>query len=230
MFLPSVLAGSFETQFAHFVNVWGAVIAIGLSWVGYGIYRWQRRREWRSKTFMRQVNFSLNEVRDDTLVLRTLIEDTADNVFLSDVAVTRVLSAARGTTKDNPFVAMNDDADHSYMMRAVLNIISTRYSEAYLSRAMGNEVETKTFVFGLTCEVTENVITQKLRVMLIEEELLTSQFGPEGTPDELNVVVPTHVDRIKTLKKMAQLYLSNEPSEKRFVSTLELGLPKGLVA
>ena len=203
-----------------------AIVAVGLSWLGALWFWYKRRSAWRSKSFMRQVNFGLNEVRDEQLLLRTLMEHNAIDVWLNEVAVDLVIAAALRTTAEQPFLSLYKDDDMAYIQRAVLNVISERYSEVWVARALGEPVKTKSFVFGLTCEKYGEMRTQKLRVMIIEEELLKTRFAPghEEAADALAVLAPSHKDRIYTLKVMGRLYASQKHEDKRMLATMELGL------
>ncbi|MGE0430797.1 MAG: hypothetical protein AB7K09_06830 [Planctomycetota bacterium] len=202
------------------------LIAVVLSWAGFAWVWYTRRANWRAKSFMRQVNVGLNEVRDEKLLLRTLLEDNALEVWLNEVAVDMVIAAAHRTTREMPFISLPKDDDMAYIQRAVLNVISERYSEVWLARAMGEPVKTKNFVFGVTCEKYGEMRTQKLRVMLIEEELLKTRFAPghEAEADALQVLAPSHQDRITTLKTMGRLYASARHEERRMLATMELGI------
>ena len=188
---------------------------------------WTRRSNFRRKSFMRQVNFSLNEIQGDTLLLRTMLESEALEVWLSPVAVDLVLDAAQETTVEQPFMRMRNEDDTGFMNRAVLNVLSEKYSAAFIAMAVGVPVKTETFVFGVTCEKYGEIRTQKLRVMLIREELLKTMFAPgnEAAADALNIQHPAHKARITTLKLMSNLYHSDKPEERRMLDTIQLGVP-----
>lgn len=221
------VAATFIELIGGFLQKYGALSAIILSWIGIGIAYWKKRRAWQQKVFMQQVNFSLNEVLDGTLTLRTLLEESAQNVFLNDFAATNVLRRAARTTVAQPFIEMPTDADMDYVKRAVLNVVSERFAEAFVARSIGVPIKTKNYVFGITCEKYGNIVTQKLRVMLVAEDVLKNYFVPNAPSNaaELKVVVPTHSDRITTLQVMGKLYTSSDPNQRRLLGTLELGIP-----
>ncbi len=221
-----MLTLAFIEQIGSFLEQFGALAAIIISWLGFLFVRVKKRSDWKKKVFMQQVNFSLNDVDNNTLILRTLLEESAVNVFLSDFAVEMVIDAAKRTTVEQPFIAMRDDKDMDYLRRAVLNVVSEKFSEVYVARSMGVPVKTANYVFGITCEKYGELRTQKLRVMLIAEDLLKKYFVPGASeqPDSLDVVLQTHKDRITTLKVMGKLYTSKDAKDSRLLGTMELGI------
>jgi len=231
------------TQIIDFLKTYGPAIGLGLTWGGIVLAWWRRRASWKRKSFIRQINFSLNDVRDGTLVLRTLLEDDAKKVWLNDYGVALVLEAASRTTVGQPFVSMRTPEDQGYVLRAALNVLSERFAELHLARTLGLPVRGAEYVFGLTCEKYGNIRTQKLRVIIAKPELLDSLFGPSATwtipqdtpadelPPEprpgvrpLRLEHPVHKDRLDTLRVMHRLWTSEKAREKRLVDTVELGI------
>ena len=210
---------------ASLLESYGALAGIVITWIGLFYAWWKRRAEFRKKVFLKQVNVSLNEVRDGYLELRTLVEATADEVWNSEVAVSEVLAAAERTTHDDPFVRIDNEADQAYVNRSILNVLSERFAHAFLARALGMEISARDFVFGLTCERTPNIITRKLRVMVIDKDTLLREFGPDADPSGLQLRHPTHVDRVQTLQAMARIYLSSRAEDQKAVDIIELGQP-----
>lgn len=222
----------------EFLKAYGPAIGLGLTWGGIILAWWRRRRSWKRKSFASQVNFSLNDVRGDTLTLRTLLEDDAKKVWLNDYGVRLVLDAAARTTVDQPFVSMRTPEDQGYVLRACLNVLSERFAEQHLARTLGIRVNGSEFVFGLTCEKYGNIRTQKLRVIIARPELLGALFGDSATyhlagPDAtepppgkspLRLEHPVHKDRLDTLRVMHRLWKSDKPKENRLVDTVELGI------
>lgn len=227
-----------------FLKTYGPAIGLGLTWSGIILAWWRRRQSWKRKSFARQVNFSLNDVRPgptgETLTLRTLLEDDAKKVWLNDYGVKLVLDAAARTTVDQPFVSMRTNEDQGYVLRACLNVLSERFAEQHLARTLGIKVNGSEFVFGLTCEKYGNIRTQKLRVIIARPELLDAMFGPSATyhlaaPDAdadaipagkklLRLEHPVHKDRLDTLRVMHRLYRSDKPKDNRLIDAVELGI------
>ena len=84
--------------------------------------------------------------------MRTLLEKPADQVWLNEYGVRKVLAAAQRTTADQPFVLLADPRDMDFANRAVLNRLSERFAPAYLAAALGRPVRAETFRFAITCE------------------------------------------------------------------------------
>ncbi len=221
-----------------FLKTYGPAIGLGLIWGGILLAWWRRRQSWKRKSFARQVNFSLNDVRGDTLTLRTLLEDDAKKVWLNDYGVSLVLDAAGRTSVEQPFILMRTPEDQGYVLRAALNVLSERFAEQHLARTLGIKVNGSEFVFGLTCEKYGNIRTQKLRVIIARPELLDALFGTtarfhiagaEGgeAPAGRTLLLlepPVHKDRLDTLRVMHRLWKSDKPKENRLVDTVELGV------
>lgn len=230
-----------------FLRSYGPAIGLAATWGGILIAWWRRRASWKRKSFIRQVNFSLNDVRDHTLVLRTLLEDDARKVWLNEHGVSLVLDAARKTTVAQPFVSMGNAEDQGYILRAVLNVLSERFAELHVGRTLGVPAKAATYVFGLTCEKYGNIRTQKLRVIIARPDMLDDLFGPspkwrvrtggaepaaqppddasEAGAAELKLEHSVHKDRLDTLRVLHRLWTSDKPKERRLVDTVEIGIP-----
>lgn len=206
------------------VGTWGGIV---LYWVRSWYF-------WKRKQFLHQVNFSLNYVEDGVLMLRTLLEDTARQVWLNDYGVQLVEAAARGTTVKQPFLRLGNDDDMDFVKRAVLNVLSERFAAAYIGRALDIPVAKGRFVFGITCEKYGGIRTQKLRVILMRREHLDALFtprpNPDGTPSpapesSIRFAAASHSDRLITLRVMHSLSNSKKEWERKMVGEVELGLP-----
>lgn len=201
------------------------LIALLVTWSGIIGVWWKRRREWRRKSFLRQVNFSINVIHDGTLELRTLMEQTARDVWINEHGVSLVVDAAERTTVEQPFLKLQSRDDQGYVLRAVLNVLSERFAENYLARAMGVDTRRQRFLFGVTCEKYGALRTQKLRVLIVTRELLDALFGENGTAESVQFEAPTHSDRLITLRVMHRLVHSADASERAMLAEVELGLP-----
>jgi hypothetical protein len=210
----------------QFLKQYGSVIALLLTWGGIAVVYVRKRADWVRKSFMGQVNFSLNFVENNTLLLRTLMEEPANDVWLNDYGVKQVLRAAERVTLEQPFLIMDDDEDMDFVKRAVLNVLSERFAEAFVARSLGVPVKAGTYIFGITFEKYADLRTRKLRVLLMEESLLKSLFGPENKGANLAVVNPIHQDRISSLRVMHQLLAQQQSSTKTLhpLGRLELGV------
>lgn len=190
--------------------VWSVVILILGTWWG----RRRARSEWSSKQFLHRINFSLNQLRDGKLLIRTIAEMDCREVFQNDIAVDRVMAAALKTTEKNPILPLVKD-DRWYVLNSVLNELSERFAPGFLKQDMGVPVVSQIYLACLTYESAGDLRTRKVRVMLIRKEALTSL--PEEPPQFER---PHHLTRFKTLHQLAASF-AKDPSD--FIE-LELSL------
>ena len=210
------------------VEYWELTLLL-LTWAGIAVVWWRRRRDWAGKRFTEQVNFSLSYLETDdqgrdVLALRTLLELGASSVWLNEYGVRRVQKAAEKTTLERPFLRIRPARDMDLVRHAVLNVLSERFAQVYLARAMGVEVRTETFLYGLTWERYGDIKTHKLRVMVVRPADLEALFGPEGRAKDLHVTVESHRWRVATLEKMYRLVHSPDPDDRATVGEVELGV------
>ncbi|MDJ0790011.1 MAG: hypothetical protein QNK05_24710 [Myxococcota bacterium] len=198
------------------------------TWSALGVLAAKRRVDWQQRRFSQQVNFSLNTLVEENgarrLLLRTLLEQSATEVWINDYGVGRVLKAARQTTVAQPFLRIPDARDRDVVMVAVLNVLSERFSDAFVARVLGIPAKTETFLYGLTWERYGEMKTQKLRVMVIKRSDLESMFD-DPDPSEIAVAEASHRPRIDTLRQMYELWTSQDPDERSAIAEVELGMP-----
>lgn len=199
------------------------------TWCVIGVLAAKRRYDWQQRRFAQQVNFSLNTLVDEngscTLLLRTLLEESAAQVWINDYGVGRVLKAARRTTAERPFLQINEVRDRDIVMVAVLNVLSERFSDAFVARVLGIPARTDTFLFGLTWERYGEMKTQKLRVMVIMRSDLQRMFEDRPDPREICVAEESHRPRISTLRQMYELWSSPHADDRSAIGEVELGMP-----
>ncbi len=206
------------------------------TWAAIGIVAIRRRYEWQRRRFVEQVSFSLNTLINrggsQLLLLRTLLEDSATNVWLNEFGVSRVVRAARRTTQENPFLHIADRRDREIVMVAVLNVLSERFSDAFIAQAVNLPIATEVFLYGLTWERYGEMKTQKLRVMIIKRTDLEGMFKDDESSQEISVAEESHRPRIKTLRKMFDIWNSTHEADSGMIREVELGLaaPEGLRA
>jgi hypothetical protein len=182
------------TLYDHWTKfLWAALIA-AVSWF---LGRGRARAEWSRREFYDRVNISLNALRDGTLAIRTIAEESCLEVFLNSVAVSTLISAARHTTPDDPLLELREH-DYWYYLNSVLNKVAEKFGEGQIRRDMGLPVTTARYVMCLTCESSGEIRTRKIRAMLIRKDLLLNL--PNEEPKYEN---PTHATRWKTLKYLA---------------------------
>lgn len=178
-----------------------AALVIG-SWWG----RRRARAEWSRKRFLDRINFSLNLLVDGKLLIRTLAEMNCRDVFLNDIAVERVQAASRKTTAENPLLPLPKE-ERWYLLNAVLNELSERFSLGFIKRDMGLPAETRDYLICLTFENAGDLKTRKIRAMMIRKQVLLS------LPEEPPVLErPHHLTRFHTLQQMARIY-REDPSQ-----------------
>jgi hypothetical protein len=198
------------------------------TWSVIGVVWIRRQHDWRNRRFTQQVNFSLTTPVDrdgtPTLLLRTLLEEGAAHVWLNEFGVSRVLKAARHTTREMPYLHIEQRRDRDLVMNAVLNVLSERYSDAFVARAVGIPIKTDVFLFGLTFERYGEMKTQKLRVILIRRADLQGLFGEGSGKREIRVVEDSHRPRIETLRRMYQLSTSSDQDDRDMIREVELGI------
>lgn len=209
-------------QFKHYWNT----IALLATWVGILIVWYRRRTEWRRKQFLNQVNFSLNYVVNNTLAMRTLLETTAQLVWLNDYGVKAVFAAAGKTTVDHPFIVLDDPKDQDFINRAVLNTLSEKFADTYLAAALGGPTRVGSFCFAITCEKYEEIRTVKLRVLIIEERTLLDLFGPGGKGGQLQLTHVVYKARLKSLQAIHDMYLKDKTSDRQVLGHMEMGVPE----
>jgi hypothetical protein len=180
-------------------------IGLLFTWGGILWVYFRKRADWARKQFLTQVNFSLTYVRDGKMAMRTLMESTAQQVWLNDLGVKKVARAAAKTTRDQPFVELEDPVDMDFVYRAVLNVLSEKFAESYLAETLGLPVTAQEYLFTISFERYSDIRTLKLRVLLVSEKDLDEHFGPEGKVELPNDIYKA---RLKTMRAMHKLHKS----------------------
>ena len=98
------------------------------------------------------MNFSLNYVADNKLIMRTLLETSTTAVWLNEYGVKLVLQAAAKTRHDQPFILLKDPSDmHSSSGRGLERAFGA-VPEAFLASVIGAPVKRATFLYAVTFE------------------------------------------------------------------------------
>jgi hypothetical protein len=204
-------------------------VALALTWLGILVVAVRRRFHWSRKQFLTQVNFSLNYRVGNSLTMRTLLEAPAIRVWLNEYGVATVLRAAARTTVADPFILMKKPADRDFAHRAVLNLLSERFADAYVAASLGVPVRTATFLFAVTFERFAVMRTQKVRVILAEELFLRALFGPADGAATLEIRNPIYQARLQTLRLLHSLLEKEKQLGQPLLGRVELGvvLPGG---
>lgn len=189
--LELILDGFFE----HWAKVAVGALLMAIGWL-VGWYR--ARRRWQRKEFFERINFSLNSIQNDKLLIRTIMEKSCDDVFLNKVAVSRLLESALKTSEKDPIVPLAKD-DYWYYLNAVLNEVSEKFAAGFIRRDIGQKVESNCYLLCLTNEMDGAIRTRKLRAMMILAKDL------ENLPEEMpKLESKNHETRWRTLQTMAK--------------------------
>jgi hypothetical protein len=189
-------------QFVH--DNWSKVaFSIACLILGAAWGRWQARRLWKRREFTGRLNISLNSLQDGKLLIRTLREDSLEEIFLNSAAVAVVLAAAKKTTEKQPVLPVAKE-DAWYVLNSILNAVSEQFAHGLIRRDLGLEVHSARYVLALTYECDGEVRTRKVRAQVMRKDLFENL--PETLP---GLESPTHRVRFATLQKMAQWRLSH---------------------
>lgn len=164
--------------------------------------RYKARREWMSKEFFNRVIVSLNIFADGYLKIRTVLERSIEEVFLNPVAIEKVQAAARACTVSDPLLRIPKE-DRWFVLNFVLNAVAELFVPGQIKLDAGEKVSTVKYALFLTCEVVGDERIRKVRAMLLRRDLLENFPHPDTLPQLEN---PWHEDRIKTLRKAAELF------------------------
>ena len=176
---------------------------IGRYWGWY-----KAHREWHSKEFMTRVTVSLNIFDAGILKIRTVMERSLEEVFLNQVAIDKVLSAAKKCTPDQPMLPIPKE-DRWYLLNFALNAVAEHFAAGQIKLDAGQPVVKVRYALFLTCEVVGDERIRKVRAMLIKQDHLMNFPYPDTLPILEN---PWHVDRIKTLRIAAATF-AREPDD-----------------
>jgi hypothetical protein len=183
-----------DTLHDHWTKFATAALIAAISWF---LGRRRARAEWGRREFFDRLNISLNAMREGTLTIRTIAEESCLEVFLNPVAVSALINAARHTTPEDPLLELREH-DYWYYLNAVLNKVAEKFGEGQIRRDMGLPVTTARYVMCLTSESAGEVRTRKIRAMLIQKSLFLNLPAEEPKYES-----PTHATRWKTLKYLA---------------------------
>ena len=164
---------------------------------------WQAKKSLNRREFLDRLNFTINILDGGRLKIRTLIEKPGSDVFLNPLITKLVNRAAQRTTRDDCLLPIEDPNDYWLCLNALLNEVSEKFADGFLKVDMGLPVHRETYIMCLTCEVSDNIRTRKIRAMLTKKSVLLN--FPETDPE---VDFPSHTTRIVTLRQLARDYRS----------------------
>ena len=140
------------------------------------------------------------------LRIRTIMERTLEEIFPNAIAVQKVREAAEKTTVENPMMPIPKE-DTWYLLNFVLNAVAEHFVAGQVRQDAGEKVTAVRYALFLTAELVGDERIRKVRAMLVKQEHLTNFPYPDSLPKLENA---WHEDRIKTLRKAAELY-AREP-------------------
>jgi hypothetical protein len=186
-----------EQVASHWFKVVTALACLAAGWY---LGKWRARKVWHRKEFFHRINVSLNSFGSGKLLIRTIMEKHCDQVFQNSAAVERIIAAARKTTADDPIIPLPKD-DYWYFLNAVLNAITELFAEGEIRRDLGMPVRSGRYLLCLTREVEGDLRMQKIRVMVIQKEILQGFLHAEPQLER-----SVHITRWTTLKRLAASY------------------------
>jgi len=188
----------------------GAICAVVSSVASFVIGRYWGRykahREWNRKEFLGRVIVSLNIFADGYLKIRTVMEKSLEEVFLNQIAVEKVMAAARKCTPDQPIMPISKD-DRWFLLNFVLNAVAEHFVVGQVRQDAGVPVTVVKYSLFLTAELVGDERIRKVRAMLVKTDHLVNFPYPDSFP---KLESTWHEDRIRTLRVAAALY-AKEP-------------------
>ncbi|NUM36179.1 MAG: hypothetical protein HUU50_16680 [Candidatus Brocadiae bacterium] len=188
--------------FAFLLNVWQELLA-ALLILSFGWFwgKWRAIVVWKKKEFKNRILIALNTVFKEgsqyRLSLRTLFEKDLYDVLQDERMVRLVEKAIDEATEENPILKFQKE-DSWYILNSVLNKIAEQFATWTIRRDMGLGVNSKWYTFCMTFEKEGGVKMHKIRVMLIQKDILAN-FPDEG---EILLESGKHTTRVKTLRLM----------------------------
>ena len=173
--------------------------------VGYLWGKWRGVKAWNKKEFKDKINLSLNTITQLSdykykLQIRTLIEKHLNYFFHNEKAKSIIQEAISKTEPGNPLLIFKEE-DAWYILNTILNQIAFQFSNGSLKKDMGVKVKSEWYTFCLTFEREDNLLTQKIRIILIQRKLL------ENFPDDnCQFILESfnHDVRVQTLRKLKE--------------------------
>lgn len=188
------------------VSVIVTIVTAALSFVIGRYWGWfKANREWRTKEFLNRVIVSLNLFDEGTLKIRTVLERSLEEVFLNQIAVNKILEAAKQCTPTQPLLPIPAE-DRWYLLNFALNSVAEHFAPGLIRLDAGlNPIKVRYALF-LTCEVVGDERIRKVRAMLVKVEHLVNFPYADTLPILEN---PWHATRIDTLRIAAAVYATS---------------------
>jgi hypothetical protein len=170
------------------------------------VSRYLAHRKMSQLNFLDRINVSLNMFIDGKLKIRTLFERPLDEV-VHNRHVREVLQSAafKASVGNDPVVRM-PDAHSWFVLNCVLNSIAERFSDGVIKEQRGLPVQRANFAFWVTCEPAMAQRERKIRVFMMEEELLRDFPFAETMPE---LESERHRDRVHSLRRSCEVFRSD---------------------
>jgi hypothetical protein len=188
-------------------------------------------RSWRSRSDLDVFHLSQNGFRlkpsgpdgamESWLILDVIFEDLLSEIVSHPMPRRLIRNAAKHTTLHQPFLKFEPD-DRWYVLNIIRLAIAETCATATIAKmstqAKVDEIEC---VFALTYERYPCMRQGKIRCMLAPKSLLDDDKVLYR--DDIRFESPSHSDRLTTLRKMQDDYLSGSESE--YCMTVRLNVP-----
>ncbi len=212
----------------HWLKALGAVLASFASSIWGAWWGW---RKWKTRQDTGVIHYSQNSlvverhgvsnIVEKILVLDVYAENQLNQDISHPVARRLIRRAAAKTTEDQPFLLFPKD-DRWYVLNIVRLSIAEQFRSGTAAKlAKSAKVEVVDCVFALTYERYPGMRQGKIRVMIVRHDVLVDPASFEGT---VKVESPSHADRIRTLRKMQNDYLSGMGGEWQYCLTVRLNI------
>lgn len=196
-----------------------SALAVFIATSSWALFRaW---RSWRSRSDLDVFHLSQNGFRmkptgpdgamEPWLILDVVFEDLLSEIVSHPMPRRLIRSAAKHTTLHQPFLKFAPD-DRWYVLNIIRLAIAETCATATIAKmsqqAQVDEIEC---VFALTYERYEGMRQGKIRCMIAPKSLLSDDKA--FYRDDIRFESPSHSDRLTTLRKMQDDYLSGDQSE-----------------
>lgn len=175
-----------------------ALTGIAFAIAGWWIAKIRANRQWQQREFYHRINFSLNCIVNGVLQIRTLSEQTCEDVFLNESAVEQLVKAAQKTKPGLPLIPL-PQKDCWFFLNAALNEMSEQFAVGLLQREVGRTVSVERYLICLTNECDGEVRSHKVRAQVIRKSLLLNL--PKDRP---KFESDNHLVRWETLMHLAK--------------------------
>ena len=190
---------------------------------------------YRQKRFLDHITYSANMLRPSgdriELLIRTIQVLPKDDLLPTNPMFKWKLFWAIfwRCTEEDMFIRMDPDA-MDVIQPAIINGLSAVYGVDYLAQMAGRKVETKRFFIAITCEKFGGIKSQKIRVIVVSENLLRRIILGGGLDENLiDFERSHHRDRLTTLHRMALEWKREQalsPDAMRVVRPVEVPVVK----